>query len=275
MESISSIRIYAEHRGNDVDYESIAGYVTSLVPRATVELLPPLLDTLLESKSGGRREELLEDLARAFAHAKVRDLSQSAQADQRCLPGEIAYERRRLADSGKAVFGLLYDAFMVSEIYSRLLGREWLTLDRVNIIFTNQLIGSWDEADRRYHARVVLCGAPAVISLSGLVVAPAKSREYYLARQGASVAGFSEEQAHRVAEAYADDYLEHNDARLTEIAKGYVMQAVAYRMTGEPFCGSPGCRLYNAHWQKELLEAQLDGNDFCERHSALFGDAKD
>ncbi|MFC1991372.1 DUF6775 family putative metallopeptidase [Chloroflexota bacterium] len=31
-----------------------------------------------------------------------------------------------------------------------------------------------------------------------------------------------------------------------------------------------GCRLYNAHWQQELIFAQLEsGYDFCEHHSSV------
>jgi hypothetical protein len=36
----------------------------------------------------------------------------------------------------------------------------------------------------------------------------------------------------------------------------------------EAFCDDPRCRLFNAHWQRELLGAQLGGQDFCGRHRA-------
>ncbi len=48
------------------------------------------------------------------------------------------------------------------------------------------------------------------------------------------------------------------------------MQAVFYALTGDPFCEDKVCRLYNAHWQEDLLFAQLGGAyDFCPRHTAL------
>ena len=42
-----------------------------------------------------------------------------------------------------------------------------------------------------------------------------------------------------------------------------------FALTGEPFCEDPACRLFNAHWQAEMLRAQLEGPDYCERHQEL------
>ena len=275
MEKVSCISIHSESRGNGVDFEAITGFVAGWMPGARVQLLPPLLDTAIEGVEGEARERLLDDLAGACAAAKVRDLLRPVEDGHPVLAGEVAYERRRLAVSGKSVFGLLYDAHMLGRVFRELIGREASTIDKVNIVFTNQLIGTWDDTDRRYHARTVVCGSPAMLSLSGMVAAPARSRDYYLARQGAAAIGLDGEEAQQVAGSFADDYLEYDDSRLTEVVKGYVMQAIVYRLTGEPFCGDPQCRLFNAHRQSELLEAQLGGNDFCERHSALFEAVKD
>jgi hypothetical protein len=47
------------------------------------------------------------------------------------------------------------------------------------------------------------------------------------------------------------------------------MQAVFYALTGDPFCDDPCCRLFNAHWQREMLAAQLSRPDFCRRHEKM------
>jgi len=45
------------------------------------------------------------------------------------------------------------------------------------------------------------------------------------------------------------------------------MQALFYHLSGEPFCDDPHCRLYNAHWQHELIHARLASfYAFCPRH---------
>ena len=44
------------------------------------------------------------------------------------------------------------------------------------------------------------------------------------------------------------------------------MQAVFFAITGNAFCDDPCCRLFNAHWQAEMLAAQLEGPDYCASH---------
>jgi hypothetical protein len=44
-------------------------------------------------------------------------------------------------------------------------------------------------------------------------------------------------------------------------------------MTGEPFCEERECRLFNAHWQEDLLHAQLDGgSDLCAKHERMLAE---
>jgi hypothetical protein len=67
-------------------------------------------------------------------------------------------------------------------------------------------------------------------------------------------------------------FIDYEDERLKEVAKGYAMQAIFYNLIGAPFCKDRGCRLYNAHWQEELIFAQLGaGYEFCESHTRLLG----
>jgi hypothetical protein len=48
------------------------------------------------------------------------------------------------------------------------------------------------------------------------------------------------------------------------------MQALLYLITGEPFCNDPICRLFNAHWQHELIHAQLESlYEFCPEHQSF------
>ena len=71
-------------------------------------------------------------------------------------------------------------------------------------------------------------------------------------------------------QAFAGDIMAYGDPRMTEVAKGYMMQAVIYMATGEPFCSDASCRLFNAHWQKELIAAQLgQGPEFCPYHAGV------
>ena len=73
-----------------------------------------------------------------------------------------------------------------------------------------------------------------------------------------------------VKDKFDGTFIDYEDERMTEVVKGYAMQAVFYCLTGEPFCEDRGCRLYNAHWQEELITAQLKSKyEFCERHDRI------
>jgi len=266
---ICRIYIYTEPRCDGLDFSAVEGYVAGMLPGAMVELRGPLLEDEIESAG----DEALEKIAVSLAAAKVRDLSQPFPKTQNVLSGEVAYERRRLVNRDSDVCGLLYDAHAYSGLYRELLPVEESGLEHIHIVFTSQLLGTWEPVDRRYHARTVLCGSPSIVSIAGLVEAPAKSPAYYLARRGAEAFGLAEEAKVELAASFADDCLKLDDPRLTEVAKGYVMQAVVYRLTGEPFCTDTGCRLFNAHWQRELLMAQLGGSyEYCRVHEEFFRD---
>jgi hypothetical protein len=138
-----------------------------------------------------------------------------------------------------------------------------LDLDHCAILFTNQLFVTWDRKDSRYHARTSLYGFPSLISLPGLVEAPAKPRSFYVKkRMGVPVEELMEE--------FEGQFIDYGDSRITEVMKGYAMQAFFFHLSGEPFCEDPNCRLFNSHWQEEVLRSQLDGRyEFCPRHETI------
>ena len=179
------------------------------------------------------------------------------------MEGEVAYERRRIEQEDFKSFGILYDGFGLQGIFSSLISEHERYLDHCHIIFTNQLFGTWDDDDHRFHARVSVYGFPSIISTTGVVEAPAKPREFYLKRRlGVPLEILKGE--------FRGKFIDHGDPRLTEIVKGYVIQALIFHMTGNPFCDDPHCRLYNAHWQEELIRTQLDGRyEFCPKHRGI------
>jgi len=199
----------------------------------------------------------LKLLAEEFSHAKVTNVVRE-ELNIQPLPAEIEYEWRLLSSQKHS--GLLYDGFYLQEIFRRLLPLLEHTLVHIHIIFTSRLFGTF--ADNRYHARVALFGHPTLISTTGIVEAPAKPREFYLKKQaGQDMAIIKEE--------FRGRFIDYDDLRMTEIMKGYVMQAFFYQALGNPFCDDPNCRLYNAHWQEEVIQAQLSLPEFCQLHQQI------
>ena len=201
------------------------------------------------------KEKHAEELARIRVLDVYRDFTQNEP-----LPGEVDYEKRAIRGEASSS-GVLYDGYRLQEIYRAELSP--ITLAEMHVVFTDRFFGTYDPEDLRYHGRVIVLGYPTLISPTGLVEAPAKPKEYYIARR------LGQEAAEEVLMGLGDRYLDYEDPRTPEVLKGYVMQGVFYHFLGEAFCPVDTCRLYNAHWQEEVLRAQLTVPEFCRKHEEM------
>ena len=178
------------------------------------------------------------------------------------LPLEIDYEKKRLKGI-KKMTGVIYDGFLIQKLYKQFIVSKEDNLSACHIILTDQLVGSFDQNDKRYHLRVGIFGMPCLVSPAGLVEALAKPRDYYFKMQmGIDPAILAQE--------FQGQMITYEYKGITELLKGYLAQALMYHLEGDPFCKDKNCRLFNAHWQKEAISAQ--GNDpyeFCPRHSEI------
>jgi len=261
------ILLYAEPRVENLREEELAAYLAALCPWAKVELRPEFVGYWLERLPKTDREARLEDLASAWAEAR---LGPSGRRRQPPLPSETAYERRRLTDPAGRAMGILYEGLRVMAVLRALIAPEERTRKHLHLVLTNQLLATPDPGGR-YHCRVVLFGYPCIVSTSGAVEGPAKPRAYYLARQQGYLLGLAGAELAAYAALDPQSYLDYDDPRLTEVLKGFLAQAVAYRLRGDPFCSDPYCRLFNPHWQEEMLRSQLPGPyEFCPTCRKLF-----
>ena len=165
----------------------------------------------------------------------------------------------------------LYDGFEMQKVITEFIPADEKMEDVLHIIFTNKTTCTFDEEeDYRYHARALIGSNPAIISTTGIIEAPAKPKQYYLDLMTC----FSKEEAKQIKEKYKGEFLEFHDSRLHEIAEGYVLQSIMYYETGEAFCDDKSCRLFNAHWQKDLFYSQIINRKFCKRHSEIMNGLK-
>jgi hypothetical protein len=226
-----------------LDILAIAEYLRGLMPDAAVETR----DEFVYHHAPG--QALDRDPAR------VTDLAWDGTPSEllTSLPGRDAPEE----DPADLGLGDLFDGFLLAGLYGDLLPRAEGSRRDVHVAFVDDLIGTFDASDARFHARVVAAGQPALISTVGAVEAPARPREFYFIRAQLMALGTaSEADLEDLEEEFADRILVHGDARLTEVLKGYALQAVSYSLTGQAFCDDPTCRLLDAHWQEDMLAAQ-------------------
>lgn len=154
-----------------------------------------------------------------------------------------------------------YDGYELQQIISELIKEQ--NHDTLHIIFTNKLTATFSEEDFRYHARALIGTNPTIISTTGIIEGPAKPKQYYIELIG----DFSKERVDEIKEKYKGQFLEYHDNKLGKIVEGYLLQAIFYVETGNAFCDDKDCRLFNAHWQKDLSESQLTNPKLCEKHN--------
>ncbi|NVM02037.1 MAG: hypothetical protein HWN67_06855 [Candidatus Helarchaeota archaeon] len=167
----------------------------------------------------------------------------------------------------------MYDGLKLLLLYWDLLPNEEDAKEFLHIILTDRLFGTYLKSDGRYHIRAIICSKLSLISTSGIVEGPAKPRLFYKMKQQSSLMGITMP-IEIFKEQFKGQFIDYNDPNITEVLKGYISQALFFNLTGDPFCSEKTCRLFNAHWQNDLINAQLVHKKFCERHTKYLKELK-
>jgi len=114
-----------------------------------------------------------------------------------------------------------------------------------------------------------------MISIPGIVEAPAKPREFYLMKQRLEMEGSGELMMEQVKSYFKGRFIDYEDPRTADVIQGLALQAVVFHLTLEPFCQDKTCRLFNAHWQADLIRTQIESPRFCSKHERLLKQLSD
>ncbi|HID55658.1 TPA: hypothetical protein EYP37_03950 [Candidatus Poribacteria bacterium] len=277
---MNRILLYDDPATPNLNLSEIALYLRGKLAGFEIELRDNFFQHHLTRLDRSERERRIDRIARGIGSCRVRNLMRpNNEMDFEPLYGEVQFERRGILYPSKKPFGILYDGYDLARVLHELIPADERGFDNLHLIFTNQLLGTWSGEDGRYHARVIILSVPCLISTTGVVEAPAKPREFYRlkhALQSLSGGEMDYPLYLELKERFADRFIDHGDERLTEVLKGYAMQAVFYHFYGEPFCSDPDCRLFNAHWQEEMIRAQLKSKrEFCRRHEEMLASPAD
>ncbi len=244
---ISKIILYNEPAVPEIQIEKIKQFITN-----TFQIKVEIQDSFFE----GLENKIFERIA----STRIFDLKKQFKKH---IPTqeEILIEKEN-QDTSEQDIMILYDGFELQNIITENIP---IVDNTLHIIFTNKLTATFDNGDFRYHARALISSNPTIISTTGIIEAPAKPKQYYLDL----MTNFSEEKIEDIKEKFKGEFLEYHDSRLSEITEGYVMQAIMYYTTGDAFCENKECRLFNAHWQKDLFYTQLENKKICQKHSEI------
>ncbi len=136
---LSEVYLYSEPRCPTVDFEELTSYVEELLTDVRVVSVGPILEEYIHAPGSAGGGGAAEQLAFALAQAKVKSPDMPVPDRQAVLPGEVAYELRRLRNRNSVVHGLIYDAILLSQVYGSTMSAEKKRIDRLHIIYTNQL----------------------------------------------------------------------------------------------------------------------------------------
>ena len=181
-----------------------------------------------------------------------------------CKDSKSMESTKKPEDASKISEVVMYDGFELQKIIrENLYDFDNKTL---HIILTNRFTCTFDNSDSKYHGRAVICSNPAIISTTGIIEAPAKSREFYIE----AMANISQNlDIESIKKKHKGEFLEYHDKRLSTVIEGYLLQIIFYILTGESFCDFLDCRLNNAHWQRDLLYSQIEIQKLCKKHQEI------
>ncbi len=262
MATIKGIFIYSDYPSKSLSIPEIINYLQFYGFSAQYQ------GNLFEFLSLPKEE--VSGLAERIAGARVVNITSPIDEIREPIYGDIDAELKRVKGEESHLgvgaiheLPLLYDGLWLQRIFYKIMASKTLyefNGSFIHIIFTSRLFGTFET--KRYHARVILTGLPTLISTSGIVEAPARPKEYYWLKAGFIQAG---KDLIELDQIYKGRFIEYDDPRLTSVLAPYVLKAIFYEITGDPFCDNPSCCLYNSHWQEEVLKAQIEGK-LCEEH---------
>jgi hypothetical protein len=249
---ISKIFLYDEPAVSQIQLERLAVFLKEIFPVKVVTR-----DSILKYAK--------KDTASKIASCRIFN-PRKPYEKHKPSTDEVLFEETNFEDTAKTENIIMYDGFEVQKVLTELIPNEEITSDLFHIFFTNKLTCTYDCNDYRYHGRALIGANPSIISTTGIIEAPAKPREYYLDLISNFTQGINVES---IKQKYKGTYLEYNDIRLSKIIEGYLLQAIFYFETAQAFCDKKECRLFNAHWQKDLLYSQLEIGKLCEDHQQV------
>ncbi len=264
---VSKIFLYDEPAVQEIQISNLKNFLLETFP-IDVEIKECVFHNLdektMEKISGCRVFDIKSPFKKHLPNKQEIDFEKSVCKDTRLMEDTTRVENaKRIEDV------VMYDGFEVQNVINSTISQNYLDQNNLHIVFTNKLICTYDNMDHRYHGRAVICSNPSIISTTGMIEAPSKSREYYLEVMKCKMQGL---ELKSVKKNHSGEFLDYHDQRLAKIAEGYLLQTIFYYITGDTFCDRLDCRLNNAHWQKDLIYSQIKISKLCKKHQKILDD---
>src|SRR5215467_12347586 len=257
MLKFKNVHIY-RNQANTLDFNVIVQGLQKYFTTIPINLRHPFLNNIDNVLAESLVSIRISDIKKPFneqPRIKIQEKSGQNAAYEKNFPryltlGDISNSNSSTKTQYKEL--ILYDGFMMQRLLETMINENESSTDHVHIEFEDRLICTFSEEDWRYHTRTIVGGTPSIISTTGIVEAHAKPKEWYIKQMQLAT------------------YDIDGDYRINFAAVGYALQALFFFITeGNPFCNNINCRLYNAHWQEDLIYSQIQSRRLCNEHAAL------
>src|SRR5215831_8913838 len=261
MLKFKNVHIYF-NQANTLDFNVIVPGLQKYFTNIAIDVRHPFLNNIDNILAESLVSLRISDIKKPFNEQppiKIQGKSDQNAANEKNFPryqtlGGISNSNSSTKTQHKEL--ILYDGFMMQRLFETMINENESNTDHVHIVFEDKLICTFSEEDWRYHARTIVGGSPSIISTTGIVEAPAKPKEWYIKQMQLATNDICSDSDENDVISYneKEKYLDYGDYRINFAAVGYALQALFFFITeGNPFCNNINCRLYNAHWQEELI----------------------
>ncbi|HEX5519004.1 MAG TPA: DUF6775 family putative metallopeptidase [Candidatus Nitrosocosmicus sp.] len=261
MFKFNNVHIYRNH-SNNLDFLFIMSELHKFFPTISIDIRNPFLNNMDNIFTDSLLSARIYDIKKPYHEQQQRKMMGTFDKSVN-YDGNTARQCEEL---------ILYDAFLMQRLLGTIINDIELTRDHVHLVFEDRLICTFSEEDWRYHARTFVGGNPSIISTTGIIEAPAKPKEWYIKQMQLAIYDIDDEGDHSDGKSSSNvkNYLDYGDYRINFAAVGCALQALFFFiLEGDPFCRDINCRLYNAHWQEELITSQIQNQKLCNEHMAL------
>jgi hypothetical protein len=277
MLKFNTVHIYRNHAKN-LDFNVIVPEIQKYFPKISIEVRQPFLNNIDNVIAESLTSIRISDIKKPFNEQpgiKVQGKFDKNIVYEKNFPRQLIFsDISNNSGTTERQYKelILYDGFMMQRLLGTTINESESNTDHVHIVFEDRLICTFSEEDWRYHARTFVAGNPSIISTTGIVEAPAKPKEWYIKQMQLAIYDIDcdDNQIDGISSSNVKKYIDYGDYRINFAAVGYAIQALFFFITeGDPFCNDINCRLYNAHWQEELLQSQTQNKRLCNKHNAL------
>ena len=279
MLKFNNVHIYCNHACT-LDFNFIVPELQKYFPNIPIDIRHPLLNNIDNVLAESLVSIRISDIKKPFnEQPRIKDQGKSDQnvAYEKNFPRYVILKSTSNSSSANEIQYkelILYDGFMMQRLFETMINENEFNTNHIHIVFEDRLICTFSEEDWRYHARTVLGGSPSIISTTGIIEAPAKPKEWYIKQMQLAtydIGRDGDDENDGILSSYEKEkYLGYGDYRINFAAVGYALQALFFFITeGNPFCTDINCRLYNAHWQEELIYSQIQSKRLCNEHADL------